>query len=94
MKTGYIVFRDGKVFIADSPEPDIRDYTHYCDQGKYEIDTQAFQDSQVKAVNAEVADEENPNIIIAITGLDEENVWLCGEGQKVQHIDGKIIALK
>ena len=57
-KTGYIVFRDGKVWIADSPKPQNDGSSPYYDRNIYfedmdshELYIKQWLNSQIEAVN-------------------------------------------
>ena len=92
---GYIVFRDGKVWIADLPKPEAYGFDDDA-WSFYGEQLNMYLDSQIEATNTRHFPDAK---LSKITGHEyyvkiDELISQLTEGQKVQHIDGKIIKIE
>jgi hypothetical protein len=100
-----IIFNKIIVTYYRLPEPDIADPQYWFQEGDpltmptYREDFNEYKDSEVTAEveNAELVDDEDPDHIIAIDIINDENIWLCKIGRSCiidETVEGKCKIIK
>ena len=89
-KTGYIYLIDGQVVVNPEREPDFKKFGYSYQDGKYDKAYAEWKANCIRVVNAEIMDEEDPNTVIVLKGIEKGFVLMCENGQKVEHINGTV----